>query len=135
MTKQATLYPNKRKGPLKESFIRLYERIIFIGQMLWFLRIKNRVSKFMRSSVSNNWFQWSFYSIQWAAVFRLTYHCCTLTCRADVYCIWISDTGSWNYSNLNDRSHSVSSGLCVLACGRRPDVQWLNLAHEQVITE
>ena len=34
-------YPKKRKWPLKESFIRLYRRIIFIGQILWFLRIKN----------------------------------------------------------------------------------------------
>ena len=34
-------YPKKRKWPLKESFIRLYRRIIFIGQILWFLGIKN----------------------------------------------------------------------------------------------
>ena len=35
---------------MKESFIGLSKTIIFIGQILWFLRIKNRVSKFMRSS-------------------------------------------------------------------------------------
>ena len=46
-------YLQKRKQPLKESFIRLYKRIIFIGQMLWFLRIQKRVSKFMCLSISH----------------------------------------------------------------------------------
>ena len=44
-------YPKKIKWSLKESFIHPYKTTIFIGQMVWFLRIKNKVSKFMRLSV------------------------------------------------------------------------------------
>ena len=42
-----TSYPIKRKWPLQESLIRncLYKRILLIGQMRWFLRINNMVSK------------------------------------------------------------------------------------------
>ena len=36
----------------EESFICLYERILLIGETVWFLRIKNTVSKIMRSSIS-----------------------------------------------------------------------------------
>ena len=107
---------------MKESIIRLVKRIIFISQMLWFLRIKNRISKFMRSPVSHWLILWRFYSLQWAAVPRLTQHCCTLTHSADVYSVWISYTSSKKYSihYINDRLDSVSSGLW--ACGRRANL-------------
>ena len=36
----------------EESFICLYERILLIGETVWFLRIKNTVSKIMRCSIS-----------------------------------------------------------------------------------
>ena len=44
-------YSKNRKWPLRKSFSRLYKRITFVRQMLWFLRIKNRFSKSMRQSV------------------------------------------------------------------------------------
>ena len=58
-------YSKKRKRPLKEYFIRLYKRIIFIGQMLWFLRIKRRVSKFIdfkEAFISYNELQFLYWS-------------------------------------------------------------------------
>ena len=41
-----------------------------------------------------------------------------------VYCVGISNTGSQNHSGHyhNDRLHLVTSGLGVLACGRRADL-------------
>ena len=45
--------PKKIKWPLKEPFIWINKRIIFIDQTLWFLRIKNRVSKFICANVSH----------------------------------------------------------------------------------
>ena len=41
----------QRKQPLKESYVCLYKRIILIGHLFWFLRIKERVAKIMPSSV------------------------------------------------------------------------------------
>ena len=65
-------------------YIRVCKRMIFIGQMLW--RIKNRVSKTMHSSVSRHKLILMKLFL-WAAVLRLTQHCCALTRRTDVYCV------------------------------------------------
>ena len=93
--------------------------------MLWFLRIKNAVSKIMHSSVSH-------YLILMKLLFP-TMGCssltdsaliwCALTHRTDVYHVWIRDTGSEKHSGHyhNYRLHSVMSGLWVLACVRRAD--------------
>ena len=103
--------------PLKESLTHLYKRIVFIGQMLWILRINNRSSKLIID------FNEAFIPYN-NAVLGLTQHCYTVFHRADVYCMWISDTGSYEHSGhyLNSCLHSLLSGLWVLACRRRADL-------------
>ena len=58
-----------------------------MGQMLWFLRINALVCKslidFNEAFIPYN-----------EPDLRMTQHCCALTHRTDLYCAWISDTGS-----------------------------------------
>ena len=118
----------KKENDLWRNLVFAYEkRILFIGQMLWFLRIKNVVSKIMcvcKSLIDFNEAFIPYNELQFLGRPSIVVHSPTgLMYTAYGLMILV-------HKNHNNCLHSVMSELGVLACGRGPDLNALVILTE-----